>query len=90
MIGVTPKMPYFILNNPHEGPVYIDCLKMEPRKFDNSENDIIYYICSSIANYNDSLIPNNVYIIDNSTNEYKQIGTFNGLIITYFEYYDKI
>ncbi len=75
-------MPSFIINNPHEGPVSIDCLIMEPLKFDNGKDDIIYYICSSIANYNDSLIPNNVYIIE--SNEYKQIGMYNGLTIKYF------
>lgn len=82
MIVETPKMPSFIINKPHEGPEYIYCLKMEPRKFDNAKDDTIYYICSSIADYNDSLIPNNVYIID-SSNEYKQIGMYDGLTIKY-------
>jgi hypothetical protein len=55
---------------------------MEPQKFDNAKDDTIYYICTSIANYNDSLIPNNVYIID-SSNEYKQIGMYDGSTIKY-------
>jgi hypothetical protein len=82
MIVETPKMPFFIINNPHEGPEFIYCLKMEPQKFDNAKDDTICYVCTSIANYNDSLIPNNVYIID-SSNEYKQIGTYDGSTIKY-------
>jgi len=83
MTAETPKMPSFTMNKPHEGPESIYCLKMEPRKFDNAKDGTIYYICSSIANYNDSLIPNNVYIID-SSNAYEQIGTYAGSTITYF------
>jgi hypothetical protein len=83
MTAETPKLPSFTMNKPHEGPESIYCLKMEPRKFDNANDDTTYYICSSIANYNDSLIPNNVYIID-SSNAYEQIGTYAGSTITYF------
>ena len=76
-------MPSFSILIPYEGPESIYCLKMEPRKFDNAKDDTTYYICSSIANYNDDLKPNNVYIID-SNNEYKQIGMYNGSTIRYF------
>ena len=75
-------MPSFTTYSWHEGELNIECLKMEQREFTNGKQDTIYYICSLAKDYPNS---NNVYIIDNSTKEYKQIGTFNDSSITYFK-----
>ena len=42
MTAETPKLPSFTMNKPHEGPESIYCLKMEPRKFDNANDDTTY------------------------------------------------
>jgi hypothetical protein len=67
------KMPSF--NAGRDRQTY-SCLKMVQWPFTKGSNVQTYYVCTS-AQCPDYLIPKNVYIFDESSDEYKQIGTYN-------------
>ncbi len=58
------------------------CLTMSDKKKFTNERGETYYTCVS-AECPDSAIPKYVYVLDGSSNEYKQIGTYNIDTITY-------